>query len=222
MQRIRILRWTLALALLAAIAAAFVFRGQLELEALQAMVGDLGAWAILAFIAFYAIAPILFLPGTVFTLLAGALFGPFWGTLYALTGATIGATLAFLIARYLASDWVRRKARGRLRQLIDGVSAEGWRFVAFTRLVPLFPYNLLNYALGLTGIRLDHYVVTSFVCMAPATFAYAYIGFVGRQALTGQQQDLIRNLLIALALIAFVLFIPRLVKRLRGTTSDIT
>ena len=96
----------------------------------------------------------LFLPGSVITLAGGALFGPVWGTFYSLTGATAGAAAAFLVARYLASDWVHRKAGGWTKQLIEGVDKEGWRFVAFVRLVLLFPFNLLNYALGLTRIPL--------------------------------------------------------------------
>src|SRR6516225_3148754 len=66
--------------------------------------------------------------------------------------ATLGPTLAFLVARYVAGDWVARRAGGLLKRLIDGVDAEGWRFVAFVRLVPLFPFNLSNYLLGLTRI----------------------------------------------------------------------
>jgi uncharacterized membrane protein YdjX (TVP38/TMEM64 family) len=95
------------------------------------------------------------------------LFGPVWGTILNLAGATVGATAAFLVARYLA-DWVRRKAARRLDQLIKGVEAEGWRIVAFVRLVPILPFNLMNYALGLTHIRLVDYVLASFVCMLPA------------------------------------------------------
>lgn len=83
----------------------------------------------------------LFLPGSVLTLAGGALFGPAWGTLYNLVGATLGATLAFLVARYLASHWVQARiesgAGGRVDRLVKGVEAEGWRFVAFTRMVPL-------------------------------------------------------------------------------------
>src|SRR4030065_574344 len=115
----------------------------------------------LLFMGIYAISTVLFLPGSVLTIAGGVLFGPVWGTFYSLTGATIGATIAFLTARYLASDLILRKTGGRLRRLINGVEAEGRRFVAFVRLVPLFPFNLLNYALGLTRIRLLHYVVTS-------------------------------------------------------------
>ena len=115
----------------------------------------------------------------------GALFGPLWGTVYNLADATIGATLAFLLAGYVAAVQVAAKIGGRLKQLVGGVAAEGWRFVAFVRLVPLFPFNLLNYALGLTRIRLLDYVLATLVCMVPGTIAYAYLGDAGREALSG-------------------------------------
>ena len=111
--------------------------------------------------------PVLLATARRFALAGGALFGPILGSVLNLLGATIGATIAFVLARYVAGDWVARKGAGRLKQLITGVEAEGWRFVAFVRLVPLFPFNLTNYALGLTRIGLLPYVVTSLLCMAP-------------------------------------------------------
>ncbi|HHO67741.1 MAG TPA: sulfurtransferase, partial [Gammaproteobacteria bacterium] len=136
------------------------------------------------------------------------------GTLYNLTGATLGATLAFLVARHLASDWVADKTGGRLKQLINGVEGEGWRFVAFVRLVPLFPFNLLNYALGLTRIRLSHYVLATWVFMLPGAVAYTYLGYAGREAVAGGE-GLIQKILLAVALLALVAFLPRLIARLR-------
>ncbi len=168
------------------------------------------------FVVLYAVGAVLFLPGSIITLAGGALFGPVWGSVYNLLGATIGATLAFLAARYLASDWVARKAGGRLARLIAGVEDEGWRFVALVRLVPLFPFNLLNYALGLTRIRLLPYVVTSLVCMAPGGIAYTYLGHAGGEALAGGE-DAVQTGLIALGLVAIVAFLPRLVRRIRDS-----
>ncbi|MCW8983437.1 MAG: VTT domain-containing protein, partial [Gammaproteobacteria bacterium] len=143
-----------------------------------------------------------------------ALFGPFWGTLYNLTAATIGATISFLIARHLASDWVEQRIGGRLKQLKEGVEGEGWQFVAFVRLVPLFPFNLLNYALGLTRIKLSHYIIATYILMLPGGFAYTYLGFVGREA-AGGGEDLIKKVLLAITLLAVASFIPRLIGRLR-------
>lgn len=208
-------RAALALALAGAVAVAYFYRDQLNLETLDASIKQAGMLGPLLFMAIYALATVLFLPGSILTLAGGALFGPVAGTLYNLTGATIGATLAFLVARYLASDWVARKAGGRLKQLIEGVEQEGWRFVAFTRLVPLFPFFLLNYALGLTRVRLWHYILASYVFMFPGALAFTYLGYAGREAVTGGE-GMIRKGLLALALLALVAFLPRFIRRLRG------
>jgi len=217
----RLIRIGLLLVLVTGIAMAVVYRDRFDVAALERWIQDAGIWAPLLFMAVYAIAAVLFLPGSVLTLAGGALFGPVLGTFYNLTGATIGATLAFLIARYLASDWVANKAGGRLKQLIKGVEAEGWRFVAFTRLVPLFPFNLLNYALGLTRIKLSHYLLATYICMLPATIAFSYLGYAGREAVGGGE-GLIQKALLALALLAAVAFLPRLIGKLRrGAMIDI-
>jgi uncharacterized membrane protein YdjX (TVP38/TMEM64 family)/rhodanese-related sulfurtransferase len=208
-------RLLIGLAMLAAIAAAIVYRDRFDAAALESWVNSAGAAGPLLFMALYALATVLFLPGSVITLAGGALFGPVWGTLWNLTGATIGAALAFLVARYLGADWVARRAGPRLQNLNDGVTAEGWRFVAFVRLVPLFPFNLLNYALGLTRIPFLAYVLASWLFMLPGAFAYTWLGYAGREALAGGE-GMIRNILIALALLAAVGFLPRLVKRLRA------
>lgn len=208
-----LLRTLGALLLVAAVTTALLYREHLDVAALEAWVSGAGAAAPLIFIGLYVLATVLFLPGAVLTLAGGALFGPLWGTLYNLLGATLGAGLAFLIARHLAGGWVQARAKGLIARLIQGVEAEGWRFVAFTRLVPLFPFNLLNYALGLTRIRFLPYMLATLVFMLPGAVAYTYLGFAGREAIAGE--GLIRNGLIALALLAAVAFLPRLVARLR-------
>ncbi|MGA7800879.1 MAG: TVP38/TMEM64 family protein [Gammaproteobacteria bacterium] len=208
------IRMLVAAALAVAVTGALILRGHVDGASLRHWLDNAGGWGPLAFMASYAAATLVFFPGSVLTLAGGALFGPVWGTVYSLTGATIGATGAFLIARYLAADWVARRSGGRLRRLIDGVEAEGWRFVAFVRLVPLVPFNLLNFALGLTRIRLLHYVVASYVAMLPGAMAYTYLGYAGREALAGGQ-GLIQKGLLALALLAAVAFLPRFILRMR-------
>ena len=96
-----------------------------------------------------------------------------------------------------------------------GVEEEGWRFVALVRLVPLFPFNLMNYAFGLTRIHLREYVIASLVCMAPGALAYTYLGYAGREAASGQA-GAIGKALLALALLAAVAFLPRVVRRVKG------
>ncbi len=210
-------RGLVALALLGGIALAFIYRDRLDAGTLKDWLASAGMAGPLLFMALYAIATVLFLPGSVLTLAGGALFGPAWGTFYNLTGATLGAALAFLIARYLASEWVRArlgKRTGRVGRLLKGVESEGWRFVAFTRLVPLFPFNLLNYALGLTRVGFLHYLVATYVFMFPGAVAYTYLGYAGREAVAGGE-GLVRKILIALALLAAAAFLPRLITKLR-------
>ena len=210
----RFIRIALFVAVLAAVTLAMIYRDQFDAAALEAWVRDAGPVAPLLFILVYAVAAVLFLPGAVITLAGGALFGPVLGTVYNLIGATLGATLAFLIARYLASDWVAEKTGGRVKQLINGVEGEGWRFVAFVRLVPLFPFNLLNYALGLTRLRLLHYIIATYLFMLPGAIAYTYLGYAGREAVAGGE-GMIQKGLLALALLAVVAFLPRLIGTLR-------
>jgi uncharacterized membrane protein YdjX (TVP38/TMEM64 family)/rhodanese-related sulfurtransferase len=211
-------RLLLLLGIAGAIAWAAFNRDRLDLEALDASLSALGLWAPVAYLGLYAAGAVAFLPGSLFSLAGGALFGPVWGTVLNLSGATIGASVAFLIARYIAGGWVERTAGGRLKRLIGGVEAEGWRFVAFVRLVPLFPFNLTNYALGLTRIKFIPYVVTSFICMAPGALAYTWLGHAGREALSGDTSA-IRYGLLALGLLAAIAFLPRLIRRLRGGTT---
>ena len=212
-------RLLIVLVILAGAVALTLNRQQVDLALIEGFIGGLGIWSSLGYMLLFALATVLFVPGAIFGLAGGVLFGPLWGTVLNLVGATLGATIALLAARYVAGDWIRRKTvGGRLERLMTGVDAEGWRFVAFVRLVPLFPFNLLNYALGLTRIPLAHYVLASLICMAPGTLAYAWLGYAGREALAGNGSA-IRSGLIALALLAAVAFLPRLVRRLRGSTA---
>lgn len=210
----RWMRLTLAVILAAGVTMIFFFRDRLSFDLLDNAIREAGLWGPLLFMMLYAIATVFFLPGSLLTLAGGALFGPLAGTFYNLTGATLGATLAFLVARYLASEWVGRQAGGRMKQIIKGIEDEGWRFVAFTRLVPLFPFFLLNYALGLTRIRITHYILATYVCMLPAAFAFTYAGYAGRELARGGEGPIQKGLL-ALGLLAAIFFLPRFVKRLR-------
>ena len=210
----KLLRLGLVVALIAGITLVVVYREQLDASTLQAWLHDAGAAAPLLFMLVYVIGTVFFFPGSILTLVGGALVGPVLGTFYNLTAATLGAMLAFLIARFLASDWVASKTGGRLKQLINGVENEGWRFVAFVRLVPLFPFNLLNYALGLTRISFSQYSIATYICMLPGAIAYTYLGYIGREAATGGE-GLIQKGLMALALLAIVSFLPRIIGSLR-------
>lgn len=138
-----------------------------------------GALGPAVFIAGYVAATVAAAPGSILTLAAGAIFGVAAGTLYAFVGATIGATAAFLLARYVARGTVESRVLSdrRFAAVDRAVAAEGRKIVFLLRLVPFFPFNLLNYALGLTRVGLGDYVVAS-VGMLPATLLYVYYGKV--------------------------------------------
>ncbi len=125
MKREPLIRLTLLALLVGAVAWGLVHRTELDVTAVERWVRSYGLWAPVMFASLYVVATVLFVPGSMLTIVGGALFGPLRGTFYSLIGATTGATIAFLIARFLASEWVARKASGRLKQLIDGVEAEG-------------------------------------------------------------------------------------------------
>lgn len=215
----KIIKLILSTALIVGITLAISQREHIDIAAMQLWINGMGWSGIVIFIAIYALAAVLFLPGTVLSLAGGALFGPVLGTAINLTGATLGATLSFLISRHLASQWIQNKAGNTVNKLIRGVDNEGWRFVAFVRLVPLFPFNVLNYALGLTRIKIKHYILATASCMLPGATAITYLGYAGRETLSGGD-SWIKNALIALALLAFAAYLPRIINRLRGQETD--
>ena len=146
------------------------------LDALQ-WIDSLGGLGAIAFILLYIVATVAFLPGSILTLGGGVVFGVVLGSLYVFIGATIGATLAFLVGRYIARDWVAGKIQGnqKFAAIDDAVGREGLKIVLLTRLSPVFPFNLLNYAYGVTGVSLKDYFIGS-VGMIPGTIMYVYIG----------------------------------------------
>jgi len=118
----------LGFALVLAVAAAWLLmhREMIDLATIEPALRSLGIWAPAGFVAIYAIGTVMFFSGALLGLAGGALFGPIWGTVWNLLGATLGATIAFLLARSIAGEWVARRLGGRLRRLVDGVSAEGY------------------------------------------------------------------------------------------------
>ena len=137
----------------------------------------LGVVGPLAYIALYIVATVAFLPGSIITLGAGAVFGVVLGSVYVFIGASLGATAAFLIGRYLARGWVYKKIQDndKFRAIDEAVGKEGFKIVFLTRLSPVFPFNLLNYAFGVTGVSLKGYVL-GFIGMIPGTIMYVYLG----------------------------------------------
>ncbi len=137
--------------------------------------GNLGA-AILS--AFYVLACVLFLPGSILTLAAGFLFGLAKGYVAVAVGSVLGASAAFWIGRTVGRDWVRRKIEGNAKfaALDRAVAQNGFKIVLLTRLSPAFPFNLLNFAYGVTGVGFRDYFWASLVGMAPGSVMYVYLG----------------------------------------------
>jgi uncharacterized membrane protein YdjX (TVP38/TMEM64 family) len=159
--------------------AALNFNPQAILTDALTWVDNLGSLGAIAFILLYTIATVAFFPGSILTLGAGVIFGILWGSLYVFIGATLGSVLAFLVGRYLARDLVVKKIQGNSKfEAIDaGVKREGFKIVLLTRLSPVFPFNLLNYAYGVTGVSLKDYCLAS-IGMLPGTIMYVYIGYL--------------------------------------------
>jgi uncharacterized membrane protein YdjX (TVP38/TMEM64 family) len=176
------------------ILAAIAFNVQETLQNTLTFIQGLGAVGAVAFIGLYVLATILLIPGTILTLGAGVVFGVVQGSIYVFLGATLGATAAFLIGRYLARGWVAKRIEGKAKfSAIDqAVAREGLKIVLLTRLSPLFPFVLLNYAFGLTQVSLKDYCLGC-VGMIPATILYVYIGSLAGSLATlgtsGQSQE---------------------------------
>lgn len=166
-----------------AVVAGLIFAGRQAgqyVPRFAAWVEGLGVWGPVAFVLGYAVATVAFIPGSLLTLAAGAIFGLVRGTVYTLIGATLGASGAFLIARYLARGAIEKKLAGNARlarfAAIDkAVGREGFKIVALLRLSPVFPFNLLNYSLGLTRVPFLHFLAAS-IAMLPGTLLYVYYG----------------------------------------------
>lgn len=185
-----------------------------NLGRLRDWINGFGVLAPIVFVVIYVVAVVAFLPATPLTLLAGLIFGAGWGTLWTWIGATIGATLAFLVGRYaargLVENWISNNER--IQRLDRGVEEQGWRILLITRLVPLFPFNLQNYAYGITKVGLGTYMLLTAICILPGVIVYAFAG----GSLAAAEQDLTRTFVyLGVAAVFFVLvsFIPGWIKK---------
>lgn len=170
----------LVLVVIATVAVVAVLRFNVPalLQQLLVWVDARGAVGILVFVVTYILATVLFIPGSILTLGAGFVFGVPGGTVAVSAGSTLGAFGAFLVGRYLARSWVASKTQDspKFAAIDRAVGREGWKIVLLTRLSPVFPFNLLNYAYGLTGVSAPAYVLASWIGMLPGTVMYVYLG----------------------------------------------
>lgn len=146
----------------------------------------LGVWGYVLFIGVYVLACLILAPGTPLTIAAGLIFGLAWGFAVVLIGATIGASLAFLVARYLVRDKVKSLLEGKPKfaAVEKAISEDGWKVVLLLRLSPLVPFNLQNYFFGVTEIKFWQYVASTFFGIMPGSLLYLYVGAAGH-ALSG-------------------------------------
>ncbi|PYL57985.1 MAG: hypothetical protein DMF30_04365 [Verrucomicrobia bacterium] len=196
-----------ALVLIAFSAAAAALPVRDWIRALANWVEQLGPAGVAVFIGVYAIATVLLFPGWIFTVAAGLIFGVVGGTAVALSGATLGAASAFLVARYLVRDSVQKFAKSSLRfQAIDqAIGENGWKIIGLLRLNPLIPFNISNYFYGITAISFWEYVLVSAIGMLPGALLYAYLGAVGKATLGAESPPSTgRYLLLSIGLAATV------------------
>lgn len=167
-------------------------------------VSDLGPWGVVLFIVVYIVAAVLFLPGSALTLGAGAVFGVVRGSIYVSIGATLGAAAAFLVGRYLARNAVARRIESnpRFAAIDRAVANEGWKIVLLTRLSPVFPFTLLNYAFGITRVKFTHYLLASWIGMMPGTVLYVYLGSLAQVATSARTRSPAEWTLYAIGLVA--------------------
>ncbi|MGB7708240.1 MAG: TVP38/TMEM64 family protein [Microcoleus sp.] len=186
-------RWKLILGIglaVALIVAANFFNFQGILKNALESIGNLGPWGPAAFILIYIVATVLFIPGSLLTLGAGVLFGVVGGSICVSVGSTLGAACAFLTGRYLTRDWVSKQIENnqKFKAIDEAVKREGAKIVLLTRLSPIFPFNLLNYAFGVTQVSFKDYFFASWIGMIPATVMYVYIGsLAGSLAALGEK-----------------------------------
>lgn len=200
------------------------FSFQTILQSILIWIKGLGATGVLAFILIYNLATLLFIPGSLLTLGGGVIYGVFWGSIYVVIAATLGAIIAFLVGRYFARGWVSQKIQGHPRfQSIDkAVAQEGIKIVLLIRLSPIFPFNLLNYAFGVTCVSLKDYAIGS-IGMIPGSVMYVYLGsLIEDIALLGMPQEMsfeakmvqwCIKIIGFLATIVLTLYITRIAKK---------
>jgi uncharacterized membrane protein YdjX (TVP38/TMEM64 family) len=169
-----------------AVVVAIRFDLPMLLRNLLAWVEARGVAGALVFVGVYIVATVLFIPGSILTLGAGAVYGVVMGTVWVSLASTLGAFAAFLTGRYIARDWVAAKAAAnpRFRVIDQAVRREGWKIVFLTRNSPVFPFNLSNYAYGLTAVPAGGYLLASWIGMLPGTVMYVYLGSLAASVAT--------------------------------------
>jgi uncharacterized membrane protein YdjX (TVP38/TMEM64 family) len=218
-----------ALLFLSAIGAFFFFdlKSYLSLDTVKANRDSLLVFtqehygpAVVLFILVYILQTAFSLPGaTIMTLAGGFLFGSLWATLYVNIGATAGATLAFLAARYLFHEWVERKFGDRLGPIQEGFAKNAFSYLLTLRLIPLFPFFLVNLLSGLTRVRVSTYVAATALGIIPGSFVYT---FAGRQlgTINALSELASPRLILAFSLLGLLILVPIFYRKFTETPTS--
>lgn len=174
-------------------------------------------WGPVVFILIYGVGCVIALPGSLLTLAGGAVFGVFWGTVYNALAANFGASLAFFTARCLGRDFIRGLLKsGKLADFDKGIQNSGFKTIFRLRLIPIVPFNGLNFGAGLSSVKYRDYLAGSFLGMLPGTFIYTYFADALLKGVQGANQKALLNLLIASLLLILGSFLPAIYKRIQG------
>src|SRR3989338_8406429 len=177
-------------------------------------------WGPLIFIVIYSVGCVVALPGSLLTLAGGAVFGTAWGTLYNVIASNLGATLAFFAARYLGRDFVKGFLKsGKLAQLDEQIGKSGFKTIFRLRLIPIVPFNGLNFGAGFSAVRYRDYLLASVIGMLPGTFIYTYFADALLKGVQGANQKAFLNLTVAGILLILISFLPSIYKKIKGANS---
>lgn len=187
-----------------------------NINELKIYISSFGIWSPMVFIVIFAVSTVLFVPGLPVTVLSGILFGAFWGTIYVVVGSTIGVSASFLIGRYLGRDFVKRmtEKNKKMAKLDNYIKEHGDTILIISRLIPLFPFNLQNYAYGITDIRFSTYFWYSLIFMIPGTFIYTSFGALAYSSIPIEKLVLYSGML--LTALCFLIILPRKIFNIPG------
>jgi len=215
-------QWALGAVVLAALVAGwFLLPIEAWTDAFQVWIKSLGPWGWLIFAAVYIVGTVLLVPGSVLTFAAGLAFGLVIGFPLVVVSATIGATLAFLIARHMAHDKVESliQDRPKFKAIQSAVGEGGWKVVAMLRLSPVLPFNLQNYFYGVTDLKLREYVAATFVGIMPGTLVNVYVGAAGKAA-SGEGASTLEWSFLAVGLVATVVVAVIVTKKAKARLKE--
>ncbi|MCG8601201.1 MAG: TVP38/TMEM64 family protein [Verrucomicrobiales bacterium] len=219
--------WLMWVGLVIAVFVAFQFLPiKSWLESLDGWIKYLGYWGPLAFVIIYILATVFLLPGAAMTPLSGLLFGLGWGTLWVVVASNIASNISFLTGRYFARDAVAKKIADnpKFAAIDRAVGSEGWKMVALTRISPVFPFVLLNYAYGVTSVKWSHYALASLAGMLPGTVMFVYFGSLGKLAAESEAASTGKIVLMVVGGIATVvvtLWVTRSAKKVLNEKADL-